>query len=131
MQQHLQGLSFPEAMPLVMRAERTFWEKATAIHVFCKQGAFRGGDRIARHWQDVTRLDAAGCADRSLADEELAKAVADHMNSFFPEKCPDGTWIDHHTAIAGGLGSSPALPAVGTTDDFEGTKKKGLRAFLL
>jgi hypothetical protein len=72
-------------MPLVMRAERTSWEKATAIHVFCKQGAFRGGDRIARHWQDVTRLDAAGCADRSLADEELAKAVADHMNSFFPK----------------------------------------------
>ncbi|MBT9459747.1 MAG: nucleotidyl transferase AbiEii/AbiGii toxin family protein, partial [Burkholderiaceae bacterium] len=54
---HLQGVEFPEATPQVMRAERTFWEKATAIHVFCAQGVFRGGDRFARHWHDVTRLD--------------------------------------------------------------------------
>jgi hypothetical protein len=46
---HLQGVEFPTAAPEVMRAERTFWEKATAIHVFCKQGEFRGGDRFARH----------------------------------------------------------------------------------
>lgn len=39
---HLRGVEFPEAMPHVMRAERTFWEKATAIHVFCAQGVFRG-----------------------------------------------------------------------------------------
>src|SRR3990170_2658688 len=41
---HLQGVEFPTATPQVMRAERTFWEKDTAIHVFCAQGAFRGGD---------------------------------------------------------------------------------------
>ena len=41
--EHLQGVEFPTATPQVMRAERTFWEKATAIHVFCAQGEFRGG----------------------------------------------------------------------------------------
>jgi hypothetical protein len=71
---HLQGLSFPEAMPQVMRPERTFWEKATAIHVFCAQGNFRGGARFARHWHDVTRLDVAGFADRAAADRGLAQA---------------------------------------------------------
>ncbi|MEO5736992.1 MAG: nucleotidyl transferase AbiEii/AbiGii toxin family protein, partial [Variovorax sp.] len=35
---HVPGVEFPEATPQVMRAERTFWEKATAIHVFCAQG---------------------------------------------------------------------------------------------
>ena len=30
---------FPTAKPLVMAAERTFWEKATAAHVYCKQGS--------------------------------------------------------------------------------------------
>ena len=59
-----------------MRAERTFWEKATAIHVYCGQGVFRGGDRFARHWHDVTRLDAAGFADSAIKDTALAKAVA-------------------------------------------------------
>jgi len=31
------GVDFPSARPRVMHAERTFWEKATAIHVFCLQ----------------------------------------------------------------------------------------------
>ncbi len=100
---HLQGVEFPEATPQVMRAERTFWEKATAIHVFCAQGAFRGGDRFARHWHDVTRLDAAGFADSAIADTSLANAVADHKSIFFAEKSPDGEPIDYHAAVSGGL----------------------------
>lgn len=42
------GVVFPTARPRVMHAERTFWEKATAIHVFCLQERLRG-DRFARH----------------------------------------------------------------------------------
>ena len=100
---HLSGVEFPEATPQVMRAERTFWEKATAIHVFCAQGAFRGSDRFARHWHDVTRLDAAGFADSAISDQALARAVADHKSVFFSEKSPDGAPIDYHAAVAGGL----------------------------
>ncbi len=36
------GVVFPTARPRVMHAERTFWEKATAIHVFCLQDRLRG-----------------------------------------------------------------------------------------
>lgn len=100
---HLRGVEFPEAMPQVMRAERTFWEKATAIHVFCAQGVFRGGDRFARHWHDVTRLDAAGFTDRAISDRALANAVADHKSIFFAEKCPGGEPIDYHAAVSGKL----------------------------
>ncbi len=100
---HLRGVEFPEATPQVMRAERTFWEKATAIHVFCAQGVFRGGDRFARHWHDVTRLDTAGFADSAIADTELAKAVADHKGTFFAERSPDGEPVDYHAAVTGGL----------------------------
>lgn len=100
---HLQGVKFPEATSRVMRAERTFWEKATAIHVFCAQGAFRGGDRFARHWHDVTRLDAGGFADSAIADKALASAVAAHKSIFFAEKNLDGGLIDYHAAVAGGL----------------------------
>ena len=39
-------VSFPEANPRVMKAERTFWEKATAMHVYCLRGEFRGGDAM-------------------------------------------------------------------------------------
>jgi len=114
---HLQGVEFPEATPQVMRAERTFWEKATAIHVFCAQGVFRGGDRFARHWHDGTRLDAAGFADSAIKDTALAKAVADHKSIFFAEKGPDGESIDYHAAVSGGLRLVPdegALAKLGT-----------------
>jgi hypothetical protein len=100
---HLQGVEFPTATPKAMRAERTFWEKATAIHVFCAQGEFRGGDRFARHWHDVTRLDAAGFADSAIADRALARAVADHKSMFFAEKSSHGQVIDYHAAVTGAL----------------------------
>ena len=53
----VEGLILPEAEPRVLDAERTFWEKATAIHAYCFRGAFRGGDRYARHWYDLDCLD--------------------------------------------------------------------------
>jgi len=109
---HLLGVEFPTATPQVMRAERTFWEKATAIHVFCIQGEFRGGDRFARHWHDVTRLDAAGFAEVAIADKALAKEVADHKSVFFAEKNLQGEVIDYHRAVSGGLQLVPDAGAL-------------------
>jgi hypothetical protein len=85
-----------------MHAERTFWEKATAIHVFCLQERLRG-DRFARHWHDVVRLDEAGFAEGAFADRELANAVSRHKSMFFAEKAADRTPIDYAAAVSGGL----------------------------
>lgn len=98
----IDGLVFPTARPRVMHAERTFWEKATAIHVFCLQERLRG-DRFARHWHDVVRLDEAGFADAAFADRALANAVVRHKSMFFAEKAADRTPIDYATAVNGGL----------------------------
>ncbi len=72
---HLPDLAFPEARPAVMVAERTFWEKATSMHVYCLQGRIRG-ERWSRHWHDLVRLDEAGIAARALADRELVLSVS-------------------------------------------------------
>ena len=48
----IESVTFPTALPLVMAVERTFWEKATAAHVYCCQGRLRG-DRYSRHWYDL------------------------------------------------------------------------------
>lgn len=100
---HLPGVQFPTSTPHVMRPERTFWEKATAIHVFCAQGTFRGGDRFARHWHDITRLNTTGFVNAAIADKTLANAVADHKSIFFAEKNTQGDAIDYHAAVTGGL----------------------------
>lgn len=86
-----------------MRIARTFWEKATAIHVFCLQGRFRGAERFARHWHDVARLGDAGHVAGAIADHEVAGAVARHKAMFFAEKDTNGAVIDYAAAVSGGL----------------------------
>lgn len=106
------GVVFPSASARVMRPERTFWEKATAVHVFCQQGEFRGGERFSRHWYDLTRLDAAGFADAALADRTLADAVAKHKSMFFSEKSASGAMIDYGAVVSGGLQLVPGDEAL-------------------
>ncbi|MEE3504409.1 nucleotidyl transferase AbiEii/AbiGii toxin family protein [Acidiphilium acidophilum] len=103
----INGVDFPSARPCVMHAERTFWEKVTAIHVFCLQERLRG-ERFARHWHDVVRLDEAGIAAAALADRQLGSAVARHKSMFFAEKGADGTLVDYDAAVNGGLRLVPA-----------------------
>lgn len=97
------GVAFPRAQARVMRPERTFPEKATAVHVFCQQGEYRGGERFARHWHDLSRLDRAGFANSAISDRGLAFAVAKHKSLFFAEKSIAGESIDYLNAVSGGL----------------------------
>ena len=99
---HVDAVTFPTATPRVMTAERTFWEKATAAHVYCKQGRLRG-DRFARHCYDPTRLAATGHAEAAMRDRALAEAVAAHKAMFFREKDADGQPIDYHAAVTSNL----------------------------
>ena len=99
---YLPEVVFPTATPATMVAERTFWEKATAIHVFCRQHR-RRGERLSRHWHDLVRLDDVGYAARALADRELALSVARHKAAFFREKDAAGTWINYEGAVSGEL----------------------------
>ncbi len=102
---HLPDIVFPTARPRTMRAERTFWEKATAVHGFCIGGRLPG-DAIARHWLDVHHLAAVGVAARAAADADLAQQVADHKRLFFKVTTPSGP-VDYRIAIGGGLVLTP------------------------
>ena len=104
---HLPELGFPEARPAVMLAERTFWEKATSMHVYCLQGRVRGS-RWSRHWHDLVRLDEVGVAARALANRELAQAVARHKAMFFRENDSNRQRIDYHSAVSGNLRLVPS-----------------------
>jgi hypothetical protein len=94
-------LSFPTASPRVMRVERTFWEKATAIHVFCHKDGLK--DRLARHWYDVAMLDTAGLAKSAIVNRDIAQAVARHKNIFFSTTDSKNRPIDYQAAVSGAL----------------------------
>ena len=99
---HVEGVTFPTASPLVMGVARTFWEKATAAHVYCAQGRIRGV-RYARHWHDLAAIARSAHFAGAVSDRAVAIAVAQHKSFFFVEKDSDGGVIDYALAAAGHL----------------------------
>ncbi|QTB99849.1 nucleotidyl transferase AbiEii/AbiGii toxin family protein [Alcaligenes sp. SORT26] len=103
---HLPDVSFPSASPRVMSVSRTFWEKATAVHVFCAQGRIRG-ERYARHWHDLAAIARSPYFDTAIAARDIATAVARHKSLFFIEKDVQGLVIDYINATSGNLSLIP------------------------
>lgn len=99
---HVDGVLFPVASPQVMSVARTFWEKATAAHVYCAQARIRG-ERYARHWHDLAAIGRSSYFAAAIADREVAQAVAEHKSLFFIEKDADGAVIDYFVATSGEL----------------------------
>lgn len=61
------------------------------------------GERFARHWHDILRLDVAGFAEAAFADRDLADAVATHKSVFFAEEAADREIMDYGAAVNGHL----------------------------
>jgi hypothetical protein len=108
--EHLPDLEFPSAKPRVMLPKRTFWEKATAVHVFCKLGT--QGDRLSRHWHDLVRLDDADYANAAFDDRTLANEIAEFKGKFFRFKDSAGNPIDYAAAVSGALQLVPDAEAL-------------------
>ena len=126
MAQAIPEIGFPTAQPLVLAAERTFWEKATAAHVFCRQGRLRG-DRYSRHWYDLAAMAASGHAHAAMADQALAQAVAEHKSMFFAEKDAAHQPIDYHAAVGGRIQIVPEGGALAALDkDYAAMLEDGL-----
>lgn len=99
---HVDGVSFPQALPQVMGVARTFWEKATATHVYCAQGRIRG-ERYARHWHDLAAIMRSEHFDAVIADRAVAREVAEHRSWFFSENAADNKTINYTFAVLGAL----------------------------
>lgn len=85
-----------------MSVARTFWEKATAAHVYCAQGRVRG-ERYARHWHDLAAIARSPHFASIVADHTVAVSVARHKSCFFIEKDTAGAVIDYAAATQGHL----------------------------
>ena len=98
---HVQGVEFPTATPRVLQAERTFWEKATAAHVFCAQRRVRG-EGFARHWHDLARLDDA-VSRRARWRTAESRTGLPRQGGVLPREGRLGRLVDYQAAVAGGL----------------------------
>jgi hypothetical protein len=67
-----------------MRAERTFWEKATLIHVECHRPSLRpSAERLSRHWYDLARLADHEVGQQAMSDSELLRDVLRIKETFY------------------------------------------------
>jgi len=92
---------FPVANVAVLSPMRTFWEKATLIHVECRKGETRTegkGERMSRHWSDLAVLADHKIGAAAIPDRRLAESVIRHKCVFFRDKD-----ADYDACISGGL----------------------------
>jgi len=81
---HVPALRFPAARVAVLSPMRTFWEKATLIHVECQRLDLRAGaERLSRHWYDLARLADHDIGNKAIRDAELLKDVLRIKETFF------------------------------------------------
>lgn len=81
---HTVDLFFPTAEIPVLAGERTFWEKATLIHVECWREDFLARvERKSRHWYDLARLADHEIGKKALPDRALLEDVVRHKKVFF------------------------------------------------
>ncbi len=91
------GLDYPAATVTVLSPARTFWEKATLIHVACHRRQLANKpNRLSRHWFDLACLAAHPVGRAALADLALLADVVRHKKAFFYagnanyDQCLDG-----------------------------------------
>jgi hypothetical protein len=78
------SLIFPCAKPVVLAAERTFWEKATLIHAECNRNGMKANaDRLSRHWHDLYFLNKSDIGLSALQDINLLNDVLKIKECFF------------------------------------------------
>lgn len=81
---HVPDLAFPAAQVAVLSPMRTFWEKATLIHVECHRPDLRmGAERLSRHWYDLARLADHEVGRKAIADVELLRDVLSIKETFY------------------------------------------------
>ena len=73
-----------ECEVIALRAERTFWEKATILHQEANRSkGSRFPPRFSRHYYDLAMLAKSPIRNSALRDYNLLKDVAQHKKLFF------------------------------------------------
>jgi hypothetical protein len=74
---------WPTAEVAVLNPTRTFWEKATLIHIECSRTEPKFGDRIFRHWYDLSKLAEHEIGSKALVNITLLENVVKHKEAFY------------------------------------------------
>ncbi|MCY4334854.1 MAG: nucleotidyl transferase AbiEii/AbiGii toxin family protein [Litoreibacter sp.] len=97
----LPGLAPVDARTLGI--ERTFWEKATILHMLFHQDTSKPlADRMSRHYYDMAQLTQHDAKAHALANLDLLSEVGHHKSVFFK-----AAWARYEDAKPGSLHLTP------------------------
>ena len=97
--EHVLALEFPRSHVSVLSPARTFWEKATLMHVECQHGKFRASaDRLSRHWYDLAMLADLDHGRIALSNRALLADVVKHKKVFY-----NTSYANYDACLAGQL----------------------------
>lgn len=89
----------PDCMVKAIKAERTFWEKATILHHEAHRPETSSQpSRYSRHYYDMAKMASAGVKATALADTNLLESVAEFKHRFYPR-----AWARYDLAKPGTL----------------------------
>lgn len=114
--EHVAELDFPRSTVSVLSPARTFWEKATLMHVECQREVFRtGAERLSRHWYDLAMLADIEHGQAAVADRALLADVVKHKKVFY-----NASYANYDACLTGQLRLIPEDAALAALrDDYQ------------
>ncbi len=112
---YVPSLDLPRGMVNVLSPVRTFWEKATLMHVECQRNGYHpSADRMSRHWYDLAMLADHVHGEGAIADRSLLLDVVRHKQVFY-----NAGYANYDACLIGQLRLVPDEPVLGALrEDF-------------
>lgn len=99
-------INFPVAVVKTLSPIRTFWEKATLIHVECHRNRFtQSPERLSRHWYDLHLLSQSWVGEEALISNGIILSVLEHKKAFF-----NASYANYDDCLSGKFKLIPDLP---------------------
>lgn len=113
---HVTSLAFPRSTVSVLSPARTFWEKATLMHVECQRNEFRASaERLSRHWYDLAMLAEHDHGQVAIEDSALLADVVKHKKVFY-----NASYANYDACLTGQLRLIPEDAVLAALrDDFQ------------
>ncbi len=117
------GLDYPTATVTVLSPARTFWEKATLVHVECHRRRLAASpERLSRHWFDLACLARHDAGHAALADRTLLEDVVRHKTVFF-----NASYANYGDCLDGRLRLVPDEDQLGgLRSDYDAMRRAGI-----
>lgn len=113
---HVTSLAFPRSTVSVLSPARTFWEKATLMHVECQRNEFRASaERLSRHWYDLAMLAEHDHGQVAIEERALLADVVKLKKVFY-----NASYANYDACLTGQLRLIPEDAVLAALrDDFQ------------